>query len=90
MTEKIKITRNQFYQILGLVTASIELDTKRTMLAEAFTEIVGKDNEDRFWDWGVGENTGLEKSIREKLEFDGIEIEKSKLFKGTKHSRGKA
>lgn len=77
------ITKNQFYQLLGLVTASIELDTRRTSLHEAWCEIVGEDDDGRFWDWGVGSSAGLEADMREKLKFDGIEIKKSKLFKNT-------
>lgn len=71
MTE---ITKNQFFQILGLVTASIALDNKRNLLADAYGEIVGKDEQDRFWDWGGGDGVNLESDIVEKLKFDKITI----------------
>lgn len=58
--------------MLGLVTASIQLDTKRTILSKAFAELGG--DEDRFWDWGVGEDINLESDMRDKLKFDGLII----------------
>ncbi|MGI9567070.1 MAG: hypothetical protein ACR2LL_08680 [Nitrosopumilus sp.] len=76
-----KITKNQFYQLVGLVTASVELDVKRELLADSWESIVGTENRDRFWDWYASTGTSFEKDLREKLKFDGIEIEKSKLFK---------
>lgn len=78
--DKKTITENQFWQLVGLVTASIELDTKRTMLYQAWREIVNVEAEDRFWDWGYGEssNSDLIGDIKSKLKFDGIVIKQSK------------
>ena len=76
----MEITENQFYQLFGLVTASIQLDTKRTILHEAFCEIVGESpiDEGRFYDWGIGEEPGLEAKMRKAFAFDGIIIKKEK------------
>ena len=69
----IKITTEEFYQLFGLCLASIKLEEKRITLADAWCEIVGEENRDRFWDfYDLGDLTI--KSLKEKLEFDKIII----------------
>jgi hypothetical protein len=41
MKPKKTITENQYYQLIGLCTASIDLEQKRDLLADSWAEIVG-------------------------------------------------
>lgn len=70
MTE---ITQEQFYQLFGLALANTKLNQKQIILADAWSEIVGEENRDRFWDF-YDESDLTEKSLREKLGFDKITI----------------
>ena len=49
--EKTRITQNQFWQLYGLLSAKIILNQKIDLIFESFKEIVGKDNEDYFWEF---------------------------------------
>jgi len=70
------ITQEQFYQLLGLVYASIEQQRKQMLLHQAYCEITKVEDDGRFWDWSPGNEIGLEADMKKKLKFDGIEIEK--------------
>ncbi len=72
MTGK-KISEEEFYQLFGLCLASIKLEEKRIALADAWCEIVGEENRDRFWDFYDSGDLTM-KSLKEKLEFDKVII----------------
>jgi len=74
MTE---ITKNQFYQLLGLCINYAQLQQKEKMLADSWSEIVGEGNRDRFWDFSdVSDCT--EENLKKKLEYDKITIKGEK------------
>ena len=70
------ITENQFWQCLGLVVAGKALEDKKNSLFEAFGEIVGKEAKDRYWDYIYDDN--IEKSLKEHLPYDHVEVKWSK------------
>ncbi len=70
-----EITQDQFYQLFGLCLASVKLEQKREMLADAWTEIVGDENRDSFWDF-YDDSDLTEKKLLEKLDYDKIQVKK--------------
>lgn len=68
-----EITESQYWQIYGLVTAKIKLCQQEELLHKAYQEIVGDDNESRFWDYY--EESDLDK-IKKHLEYDKITVTK--------------
>lgn len=66
------ITEEQFYQCYGLVVASIELEKKRTALCDAFVQIVGEENRDRFWEYY---DSVTESELKKGLQDDGFTIQ---------------
>lgn len=75
MTNKVKeISENQFWQLVGLITASIELDTRRESLHQAWKEIVNEEAVERFWDFGVGCGENLIDELKQKLAYDGVTL----------------
>lgn len=73
-----EISKDQFYQILGLVTAKIELDRQIQSLHNAYCSITKIEDDGRFWDWSIGDEIGLAQDIKKKLKFDGIIIKEKK------------
>jgi hypothetical protein len=78
MKPKKTITENQYYQLIGLCTASIDLEQKRDLLADSWAEIVGEENRDRFWDFY--EPSDL-RELEKKLKFDGIVVKRTRKTK---------
>ena len=74
--ENKTITKNQFYQLLGLCLASVKFEEKRIALCDAWAEIVGENNRGRFWDFYELSDIS-EKILKEKLGYDKISIKKS-------------
>lgn len=67
-----KITEEQFYQLLGLVTAGREYTKLIDSLFKAYSKIVGKDEDGRFWDYMY--ESDLYESLRKHLPHDSIEV----------------
>ena len=68
-----EITKNQYYQLLGLCLASIKLENQKNALCDAWEEIVGKENRDRFWDFGDESDLS---ELEKKLGYDKIKVKK--------------
>ena len=71
------ITENQYWEIIGLIAAKKSLDQKVNSLAEAYGEIVGEDNKDRFWDFGYDVELDQE-DLKSKLAYDKVAIKWNK------------
>lgn len=70
----MKITKEQFYQCYGLIIASIKLEEKRIALKDAYAEIVGEENADRFWDFY---DSVTIPELKKGLKNDDIEVEEN-------------
>jgi len=70
-----EITEAQYWQIYGLVTAKIAFDKQINSLYQAYGELVGKDNEDRFWDYSEPHEL---KNILNDFEHDNITVKWNK------------
>jgi hypothetical protein len=70
-----KLSKNQYYQLLGLVTASHHLEQQDYLLYDSFASIVGKDNADN-WFWGIRSDEQFKAKLDKVLKQEGFLIEK--------------
>lgn len=70
----ISITKSQFYQLLGLVTASHHLEQKDISLYESFKEILKDTSFADDWFWEIRSSEQLESELKKRLKQEGIKI----------------
>jgi hypothetical protein len=70
----IFITKSQYYQLLGLVTASHILEQKDLLLFEAFKEILGEYVSNN-WFWEIRSEDDYESKLKKVLKDEKIEVE---------------
>ncbi len=71
----MKITKSQYYQLLGLVTASHHLEQKDILLFEAFKEILENTCFADDWFWEIRSDENFESELKKRLKQEGIEIQ---------------
>lgn len=72
-TIETSITENQFWQLVGLITAGREMRMKQEALEKAYVEITGDDELSRFSDY-VWENGDIINSLKTHLPHDKVTV----------------
>lgn len=70
-----KLSKNQYYQLLGLVTASHHLEQQDYLLYNSFASIVGENNADN-WFWEIRSEEQFEQKLKKFLKREGYVIQK--------------
>ena len=76
-TKETTITENQFWQLVGLVTASKSLRRQEEALETAYKNITGEGEINRYVDY-VYEDRDIIESLKEHLPFDKIIVKWNK------------
>ena len=79
-----EITENQFWQLVGIITASRTLERKMNSLAESYSEITGEEDKlNRFSDYVYSEEDIIV-ALKKHLPHDNVEvIWKTKVTEGS-------
>lgn len=79
-TTETSITENQFWQIVGLITAARHLNKQIDSLESAYREITGDEELNRFSDY-VYEERDIIESLKDHLPSDKIIVTWNKMEK---------
>lgn len=72
-TDPTKITENQFWQLVGVITAAKSCRKQMDSLENAYKEITGEKELNRFSDY-VYEDNNIIESLKKHLPFDKVTV----------------
>lgn len=79
-TREISITEEQFWQLVGLITAGKELRKQQEVLETSYRNITGEGELSRFSDY-IYEDRNIIDSLKEHLPYDKVTIRWNKKEK---------